>query len=67
VNPAAIVAILQMVLSAEPAIVQLVHDLLVGAGGRSDQAVLTQDVADWQTIIANAKAQLAPPTPPVTQ
>jgi hypothetical protein len=47
-----------MVLSAEPAVVQLVHDLLVGGGGQSDQQVLTGDVADWQTIIANAKAQL---------
>lgn len=61
-NPATIVAILQMVLSAEPAVVQLVHDLLVGAGGQSDQDVLTADQVDWATIIANAKAALPPPT-----
>lgn len=55
-NPVTIVAVLQMILSAEPAVVQLVHDLLVGAGGQSDEAVLTADLADWQTIIATAKA-----------
>ena len=66
-NPATTIAVLQMILSAEPAVVQLIHDLLVGSGGQSDQAVLTQDLADWTTIIANAKAQLAggtaPPSP----
>lgn len=62
-NPATIVSILNMILTAEPAVVQLVHDLLVGSGGASDQAVLTQDVADWNDIIAKAKAQLNPPAP----
>lgn len=57
-NPATIVSILSMILAAEPAVVQLVHDLLVGAGGQSDQAVLTGDAADWATIIANAKKAL---------
>ncbi len=53
-----IVAILKMILLAEPPVVHLVHDLLVGTGGQSDQAVLTKDIADWQAIAAKAKAQL---------
>jgi hypothetical protein len=65
-NPATVVAILQMILAAEPAVVQTIHDLLVGTGGQSDQAVLTSDLADWNAIIAKAKEQLAPP-PPITQ
>lgn len=60
-NPAKIVAILNMVLTAEPAVVQLVHDLLAHGGGQTDQAILTADIADWDGIIAEAKKQLAPP------
>lgn len=60
-----ILNILKMILLAEPAIVQVVHDFLVGTGGKSDQSVLTQDLADWQAIADKAKAQLpaasAPP------
>ena len=59
-NPATIVAIFQMILAAEPAIVQTVHDLLAGTGGKTDQDVLTSDIADWNAIIAKAKAQLTP-------
>ena len=58
-NPAVIVAALQMLLTAEPAVVQTIHDLLVGTGGVSDQAVLTSDLADWQAIVAKAKTQIA--------
>lgn len=57
-NPAVIVSILNMVLTAEPAVVQLVHDLLTKGGGKSDQDVLTGDLADWDAIIADAKKQL---------
>lgn len=63
-NPGTIVSILQMLLASEPAVIQVIHDLLVGAGGQSDEAVLTTDLADWNSIIAKAKEQLAPP--PVT-
>lgn len=58
-NPATIVTVLQMLLAAEPAAVQVVHDFLVGTGGKSDQATLTQDLADWQGILDKANAQLA--------
>lgn len=57
-NPATIVSILNMVLSAEPAVVQLVHDLLAKGGGKTDQDILTGDLADWEMIIADAKKQL---------
>lgn len=60
-NPQLIVNILSMILAAEPAVIQTIHDLLVGVGGQSDQAVLTSDLADWQAIIAKAQAQLTPP------
>jgi hypothetical protein len=58
-NPETALAVLKMVLAAEPAVVQVIHDFLAGSGGKSDQAVLTQDLADWQGIIDKAKAQLA--------
>jgi hypothetical protein len=57
-NPATVVAILQMILEAEPVVVQTVHDLLVGTGGQSDQEVLTADLADWNAIIEKARAQM---------
>ena len=60
-KPETIVAVLQMILTAEPAVVQVIHDLLAGTGGQTDQAVLTADLADWQDIIAKAKAQLSAP------
>ena len=58
-NPSLITSILQMILVAEPVVVQTVHDLLVGTGGQSDQAVLTSDLADWNAIIEKAKAQIS--------
>lgn len=60
-NPATIVATLQMILAAEPTVIQVIHDLLAGTGGATDQAVLTSDLADWNAIIAKAQAQLNPP------
>lgn len=61
-NLANILAILSMITTAEPAVIQLVHDLLATSTGASDLAILTADSTDWATIIANAKAAL-PPTP----
>lgn len=57
---AGILAILSMLSTAEPTIIQMVHDLLAGGGGETDQAVLTADAVDWQTIIAKAQASLPP-------
>lgn len=64
-NAQTVVSILSMLLAAEPAVVAAVHDLLVGSGGQSDQAVLTADAVDWAAIVTKAKAALAPATPPV--
>lgn len=61
-NVATILSILSMITQAEPAVIQLVHDLLASATGESDQAILSADSTDWNAIIANAKAAL-PPTP----
>lgn len=47
-----------MIATAEPTILQMVHDLLAGGGGATDQAVLTADAVDWQAIIAKAQAAL---------
>lgn len=65
-NPNLLGSILSMIVAAEPAVLQLVHDLLVGSGGKSDQEVLTQDLADWDAIAAKAKAQLTTPATPPT-
>lgn len=62
-NPAVIVAVVDMILKAEPAVIQTIHDLLAGTGGQTDQPVLTADIADWQSIIDKARAQM-PPQPP---
>lgn len=59
-----ILNILTMLVAAEPVVAQTVHDLLVGTGGQSDQAVLTSDLADWQAIIDKAKAQITLPATP---
>jgi hypothetical protein len=57
-NPALIASILKMILTAEPAVVQTIHDLLVNQGGESDQAVLTSDLTNWDAIVAKAQTQL---------
>lgn len=61
-NLANILAILSMITTAEPAIIQLVHDLLASAGGETDQAILTADSTDWAKIIATAEQSLPPST-----
>lgn len=59
---AGILSILSMISAAEPTVIQMVHDLLAGAGGQTDQDVLTADAVDWKAIIAKAQAALPPPT-----
>lgn len=49
-----------MITTAEPVVLQLVHDLLAAGGGETDQATLSADSTDWNAIIANAKAALPP-------
>ena len=57
---AGVLSILSMLSAAEPSILQMVHDLLAGGGGATDQAVLTADAVDWKAIIAKAQAALPP-------
>ena len=61
-----VLSILQVVLTLEPAALQLVLGLVNGLSGKADAEVLAADSSTWATILANAKAaQTAPPaTPP---
>jgi len=57
-NPALIAQILQILLTAEPTVVEYIHSLLTGTGNAADAAILAQDVIDWQAVQAKAKAEL---------
>lgn len=59
VNPQVLLSVLGMLSAAEGPVIQLVHDLLVGTGGKSDQATLVADAADWKDLQAKATAALA--------
>lgn len=59
-----ILAILQILLTAEPAVVTAIHNLLSGTGTADDLAVLKADVIAWQAIADKAKAEIAKATPP---
>lgn len=68
-----ILNILQILLTAEPAVVAAIHNLLSGTGTADDLTVLKADAAAWQAIADKAQAEVAklqgpqPPTPPITQ
>ena len=68
-----LVNVLQMLLVAEPAIVQAIHNLLTGTGTLDDLAVLKADALAWQAIADKAQGEIdkvkgtVPPVPPVTQ
>jgi hypothetical protein len=57
-NPALIAQILQILLTAEPAVVEYIHGLLSGKVAVDDTTTLNQDVIDWQAVQAKAKAEL---------
>jgi hypothetical protein len=66
-NPVLIAKILEMILTAEPAVVQAIHNLLSGTGTADDIAVLKGDAIAWQAIADKAAVEIAkgtPPTPP---
>ena len=60
-----ILMILQILLTAEPALVDAVHNLLSGRGTADDLALLKSDAIAWQAIADKAQAEIdklkAPP------
>jgi hypothetical protein len=68
--PDTILKVIQIILTAEPAVVQAIHNLLTGTGTASDLTVLKADALAWQAIANHAAAQIAQLTgtkPPITQ
>jgi len=66
-----ILNVLQILLTAEPAVVQAVHNILTGNGSADDLATLQADSIAWQAIadkaageIAKVKGGTVPTTPP---
>ena len=59
-----ILQILQILSTAEPAIIQAIHNLLTGTGTADDLAVLGADKVAWQTIADKAQAELNKANPP---
>jgi hypothetical protein len=65
-NPDTVLKVIQIVLTAEPAVVSAIHNLLTGTGTATDLVVLKADALAWQAIADHAAAQIAllkPPTP----
>lgn len=63
-TPTTVLSILQIVLTLEPAALNLVLSLVQGLSGKADAEVLAADSSTWATILANAKAAQQAPTPP---
>lgn len=59
--PAVILQIIQILLAAEPGVVQAIHDLLTGNGGATDVQILAGDKIIWQDVQAQARTQLGLP------
>jgi len=53
-----ILTILQILTTAEPAIIVAVHNLLTGTGTADDLAVLAADKIEWQAIADKAQAEI---------
>jgi hypothetical protein len=60
-----ILSILQILSTAEPAIITAVHNLLSGTGTADDLAVLNADKLAWQVIADKAQAEINKVKPPV--
>jgi len=56
--------VIQMILAAEPAVVQAIHSLLTGTGTADDLAVLKADVIAWRAIADKAQVEIAKAAPP---
>jgi hypothetical protein len=59
-----ILTILKILLTAEPAVVSAIHNLLTGTGTADDLAVLKADTIAWQAIADKAAAEIAKSKPP---
>jgi hypothetical protein len=53
-----ILQILQILSTAEPAIIQAIHNLLTGTGTADDLAILGADKIAWQAIADKAQAEI---------
>jgi hypothetical protein len=58
---AALLAILNQLITLEPAAVNLVQSLIAGLQGKSDAEILAGDAADWAAIVVAAHAAAQPP------
>jgi len=61
-----VLQIIQMLATAEPAIIQAIHNLMNGTGTADDIAILVGDQAAWQSIAEKAQQEidkLKPPQP----
>lgn len=75
-NSTTILNIIQIILTAEPAVVTAIHNLLTGNGTADDLTVLRADALAWQAIADRAALEIAkatggptpvpPPTTPPT-
>lgn len=62
-----VLQIIQILATAEPAILTAIHNLLSGTGTADDVAILVADQAQWQGIADKAQSEIAklqPPSPP---
>jgi hypothetical protein len=57
--PEQILKILQILVLAEPAVVNAIHNLLTGTGTADDITILKADAIAWQAIVDHATAQIA--------
>ena len=51
-------SVIQLVLAAEPEVVQAIHNILSGKGSADDLATLKADSIAWQAIADHAAAQI---------
>ena len=58
---AALVALLNELITLEPAAVNLVTSLIKGLQGKSDAEILAGDASDWAGIVAEAHIAQQPP------
>lgn len=61
-NSTTILNIIQIILTAEPAVVTAIHNLLTGNGTADDLTVLRADALAWQAIADRAALEIAKAT-----
>jgi hypothetical protein len=57
--PETILKILQILVVAEPPVVNAIHNLLSGTGTADDLTILKADALAWQAIADHAAAEIA--------